>query len=275
MKRAALAVILVSIVGLAGCSTAADHESQQKPLAADAKPDWRQLPLSKGDAIDPSWSLVGFGRYVVDGDAIRTDPAEGGLGLLVYTKEKFGDCQLRIVYKTKDARSNAGVYVRIDDGILQRLDSKHPPAKRDADGKLPQSELAKFKDAADKELGAWWPVHHGYEVQICDTGGEFHRTGAVYSLAKAASLPQAEPGAWRTMVITLKGSQIQVEVDGKAVSSFDSEAKDLPPQKNWTEPRREPKRPTAGYIGLQVHDPGDLVWFKEISVRPLQEAKGQ
>jgi hypothetical protein len=24
-----------------------------------------------------------------------------------------------------------------------------------------------------------------------------------------------------------------------------------------------------GYIGLQNHDPGDIVWFREISVRPL------
>jgi len=38
------------------------------------------------------------------------------------------------------------------------------------------------------------------------------------------------------------------------------------------EPKREPKRPEAGYIGLQNHDPGDIVWFKEVSVRPLPSA---
>ena len=31
-------------------------------------------------------------------------------------------------------------------------------------------------------------------------------------------------------------------------------------------------RPATGYIGLQNHDPGDVVWFKEISVRPLPGA---
>jgi len=25
----------------------------------------------------------------------------------------------------------------------------------------------------------------------------------------------------------------------------------------------------VGYIGLQTHDPGDTVFFKEVSVRPL------
>ena len=45
--------------------------------------------------------------------------------------------------------------------------------------------------------------------------------------------------------------------------------------KEWFEPKREPKRPVAGYIGLQNHDPGDVVWFKEVSVRPLPPVTGQ
>jgi hypothetical protein len=48
----------------------------------------------------------------------------------------------------------------------------------------------------------------------------------------------------------------------------------LPPRKNWTEPIRELKRPTHGYLGLQNHDPGDVVWFKEVAVRRL-ESKGR
>ena len=35
----------------------------------------------------------------------------------------------------------------------------------------------------------------------------------------------------------------------------------------------EAKRPLAGYIGLQNHDPGDVVFFKEVSVRPLPGGK--
>jgi hypothetical protein len=30
-----------------------------------------------------------------------------------------------------------------------------------------------------------------------------------------------------------------------------------------------------GYIGLQNHDPGDVVWFRDISVRPLPVAAGK
>src|SRR6185295_7588762 len=60
-----------------------------------------------------------------------------------------------------------------------------------------------------------------------------------------------------------------VDLDGKRLSSFDATAPNLPERKNWTEPIREGQRPTHGYIGLQNHDPGDVVWFKEVSVRPL------
>ena len=70
------------------------------------------------------------------------------------------------------------------------------------------------------------------------------------------------------MIITLDGNLLKVELDGKSVTTFDPAGKDLPPRKEWYEPKREPKRPTSGYIGLQTHDPGDVVWFKEVSVRP-------
>jgi hypothetical protein len=64
---------------------------------------------------------------------------------------------------------------------------------------------------------------------------------------------------------------ILVDLDGQRVSEFDPEGKDLPKQKEWHEPRRGPKRPLSGYLGLQNHDPGDVVHFKEISVRPLED----
>ena len=74
------------------------------------------------------------------------------------------------------------------------------------------------------------------------------------------------------MIITLTGEKISVDLDGQRITNFDSASPDLPPRKQWHEPKREPKRPVAGYIGLQNHDPGDVVWFKEVSVRSLPPA---
>ncbi|HUE70491.1 MAG TPA: DUF1080 domain-containing protein, partial [Pirellulaceae bacterium] len=222
--------------------------------------------------VDPGWTLVGYGSFDVAGGVLRTAPDEKGLGLLLYTKEKFGDCQIRVVFRAEDAKSNAGVFVRIDDGILQQVGKNHAPAKRDERGKLTTESLQIFKDASERGIGAWYAVHHGYEVQICDHSDPLHRTGAIYSLAQSAEAPQHEPDAWRTMVITLKGNQVLVELDGKPVTAFDPADPSIPPQKEWYEPRREAKRPQSGYIGLQVHDPGDIVEFKSVSVRPLQKS---
>jgi hypothetical protein len=235
---------------------------------------WRSLSLIKEGKVDPAWVHLGYGGFVVDDGLLRTECDEKGLGLLLYEKEKFGNCQIRVVYKQKDAKSNAGVYVRIDDGILKQVDQKHAPAHRDADGKLSDESLQVFKEASEKEQGAWYAVHHGYEVQICDTAeGKHSRTGAVYSLAASSALPDKRPSEWKTMVITLDGNLVQVDIDGQQVTRFDPQSKDIPADRQWYEPKREPKRPERGYIGLQNHDPGDVVYFKEVSVRELAKRK--
>ena len=241
--------------------------------AAESKPtsNWRPLPLIKDGKVDPSWVHVGYGGFVVDGDSLRTEAAPECLGLLVYKKEQLGDCQIRVVFKAKDERANSGVYVRIADGILDRVGKPGAAFDRDSTGKPSDQSMEKVKASAENDEGAWYAVHHGYEVQIAGGGDRLHRTGAIYSLAPSDSIPK--PGKWQTMIITLDGTKIAVELDGKPVSHLDTASKDLPARKQWHEPKREPKRPEIGYIGLQNHDPGDVVWFKEISVRKLNKRR--
>ncbi|MFP5260717.1 MAG: DUF1080 domain-containing protein [Blastocatellia bacterium] len=191
---------------------------------------WRQL--FNGRDMD-GWQHVGPGGFRVENGALVT---EGGMGLLWYTREKFGDCVIRVVYKTTSVASNSGVYVRI----------------------------------ADRPKDEWFAVHHGYEVQICDKQNEYHRTGAVYSLSKSTKLPTNPPGRWNTLEITLKGDLITVAVNGVNVNTFDPK-QPVPERKEEWEPERGP-RPRAGYVGIQNHDDyasGEHVYFKEVSVRPL------
>jgi hypothetical protein len=160
------------------------------------------------------------------------------MGLLWFTREKFGNCQIRVVYKTTSKVSNSGVFIRI----------------------------------ADKPNDAWYAVHHGYEVQICDGSDEFHRTGAVYSLSKATASP-SKVDEWNTMEITLRGRRVIVTVNGVKVQDFDPETATIPERKKDYEPERGP-RPESGYFGLQNHDDvakGTQVYFKDVSVRPLEE----
>lgn len=264
VKRTLLAMTMALL--LASCSDAR-RETVGGKSTAD-KLAWRTLPLITDVKVDPAWFHTGYGTFTVDGGALRTDCDARGLGLLVYAKEKFGDCQIRVVYRGKDPHANSGVYIRIDDGILGKAGEMPTPATRENDGKLTADGLKAMQEASEKEVGPWYAVHHGYEVQIQDSADEFHRTGAIYSLNKADAAPEMkDAGAWRTMIITLEGQRVSVDVDGKRVSSFDSAAGTVPERKEWYEPKREPKRPAKGYIGLQTHDPGDVVWFKDVSVR--------
>src|SRR5205814_2925718 len=138
--------------------------------------------------VAPDWQQAGWGKFVVEGDTIRTEPSEKGLGVLVYMKERLGNCQIRIVYRPKDARSNSGVHIRVDDGILKWIGRDSIAVKREANGKLSPEMLKRMSEASEKEEGAWYAVHHGFEVQIQDDADAFHRTGSIYSYASATAL---------------------------------------------------------------------------------------
>jgi hypothetical protein len=227
--RTALATTLSLLSLLISCSRTA--EQPPTPPAEQATIDgWRQL--FDGRDLE-GWQHVGPGKFVVEDGLLRS---EGGMGLLWYTGETFGDCKIRVVFKTTSAASNSGVFVRI----------------------------------ADRPKDEWFAVHHGYEVQICDSQDEYHRTGAIYSLAKTTTLASKPPGEWNVMEITLDGPRIQVILNGQAVTDFDP-ARPAPPRTKDFEPERGP-RPDTGYLGIQNHDDyatGEHVYFKEVSVQPL------
>ena len=138
--------------------------------------------LFNGKNLD-GWEHVGPGRVYVEDGLMKT---EGSMGLLWYTREKLGNCTIRVVFnrvvfKTTKPDDNSGVFIRIPE----------PP-----------------KDP-------WQAVHTGYEVQILESwpedthersehqikyGDAWHTTGAIYSLSKAEAHPQKPPGEWNVMV---------------------------------------------------------------------------
>jgi len=239
------------------------------------EPAWRTLPLIANGKVDEGWVHVGWGGFVVEDGSLRTDCDPKGLGLLVYKKEKFGNCQLRVLFKTKETKSNAGIYVRIADGILEQVSRPGAAFDRSAAGKISEESMKNMMKTSEREEGPWFAVHRGYEVQIMDAADELHRTGAIYSLAPSSAISEKPAGEWKTMIITLAGNRIFVDLEGKRVTSFDPGSLGVSHDRKWFEPKREPKRPEAGYLGLQNHDPGDIVWFKEVSVRPLRDSEAK
>lgn len=184
-------------------------------------------PLFNGKDAS-GWKHVGPGSFAVEDGMLKT---VGGMGLLYFEREKFGNATLRVVFKTSADKDNAGVVIRLPE----------PPGD------------------------AWYGVHNGYEVQIDGGGDEWHCTGAIYSLSKVSERTQKPTGEWNTMDITLDGAVTRITLNGEVVNVFDP-SKPVPERKQWFEPVRGP-RPDSGYIGLQNHDARSTVWFKEISVR--------
>jgi len=157
--------------------------------------------------------------------------SEGGMGMLWYTEEKFSDVTLQLEFKLGVPEANSGVFVRIP--------------------RAPENP--------------WTAVNGGYEVQIDEGGDDYHRTGVLYSLTKALVHPRLQE--WNRLEITLDGPRTQVRVNGELVTDF-TEGDPVPEKQQRYEPDRGP-RPLAGYIGLQNHATRDLVYFRNIAVRPL------
>jgi hypothetical protein len=102
-----------------------------------------------------------------------------------------------------------------------------------------------------------------------DAGPELRGTGSIYTFAQAKARP-AKPGEWNTLEVTLDGDRIRTTINGVSVAEFDPTGP--VPERQSTGPHGDPERgprPRAGYIGLQNHDDGSVVYFKEVSVRPL------
>jgi hypothetical protein len=199
-----------------------------------------QRPLFNGKDLT-GWRHVGKGQVIVENGLLKT---VGGMGLLYFAGERFGDCVIRVAYRTTTVDDNSGIFVRIPE----------PPGD------------------------AWQAVHTGYEIQILENfpenytlsdhqkkfGTSWHTTGAIYSMSPALARPQKPVGEWNTMEIELRGPRTVVRLNGVLVNDF-VEGSTVPPREHSYEPIRG-RRPDAGYIGIQNHHEPQTVLFKEITV---------
>ena len=193
------------------------------------------LQAQEWTALYNGENLEGW-EHVGDGHFIIEDgilKSQGGMGLLWFTAQKFSNVKLRVVYKGAD-KNNAGVFIRIP----------------------------------EKPTEAWMPVNKGYEVQIDDREDEWHKTGVLYSLTKAKASP-GMPGDWNTMEISLLGDRTVVHVNGVLVTDF-TEGDPVPEKTLSYEPDRG-SRPESGFIGIQNHGDEDVIEFREVSYKKIED----
>jgi len=209
--------------------------SNSKTSIAQTKKDvsqWKQLFNGKDLS---GWKHVGGGSRFVEEGLLAS---KGGMGLLYWTGGKLGNCIIRVVYKMQNFNSNAGVFIRV-------------PIE-------PKEE--------------WMPVYYGYEVQIdnhpeTSNEDEYHISGTLYAFTKPLAKPGKPGPDWNTMEITLDGPRTIIYLNGEKVTDY-TEGQPTPERKFSFEPYPG-IRPNEGYIGLQNHGDEDIVYFKEVAVRPL------
>jgi hypothetical protein len=217
---------------------ALDRVLPPEPLAdrlSKASGAWE--PLFDGKTLD-GWQVLWGGVWTVEDGAIagRWDPQQERPGSSLkphgwlLTAREYGDFALRLSFKV-DRGGNSGVCVR------------YPRARFLQD-----------------------PAFAGYEIQIWDVAGEAAEfpTGCVYALARAYN-GLARPEAWNELEVFCRGPRITVLVNGsRAADCLDLGR--LDPRTG--EPSPGP-RSLHGFVGLQIHDRGKTVRFKDIAIKEI------
>lgn len=195
-----------------------------KELAPVIEPGF--VPLVDGTI--EGWEMIGAGHFKKFGHVLETD---GGIGLLVYRKEKFKDFVLKMDWRVLNVTDNSGVYVRVPE-----IDKNDP----------------QWLEEANK----------GWEVQIDERGFDsttntehdpLKTTGAVYDVSPAVALVSKPVREWNSFEIKVKKQNVKVLLNGVLVSEVKNDASRFP----------------EGYVGLQNHHPGSRVQFGNIRIKKL------
>jgi hypothetical protein len=112
------------------------------------------------------------------------------------------------------------------------------------------------------------PAYTGMEIQILDDYAEqwrdlnpYQYTGSIYDVQAPSERATKQAGQWQKMVITARGPQIQVSLNGEKIVDTDVT---YFPYKADSHPGLTRN---GGYIGLQNH--GNRVEFRNIRIRVL------
>jgi len=103
----------------------------------------------------------------------------------------------------------------------------------------------------------------GYEVQVNNSHTDWRRTGSLYSIQDVKET-YVKDNEWYEEYIMVQGKKITIKINGKTVVEY-------------TEPddvgsKNAGGRAIAdGTFALQGHDPGSVVYYKDIMVRVLPE----
>ena len=100
----------------------------------------------------------------------------------------------------------------------------------------------------------------GFECQVNETHSDPKKTGSLYNIKNVMDVSPVKDDEWWEYDITVKGKTATLKVNGKVTVE-------------WTQPENARKKLSEGTFALQAHDPGSVVYYKNIRVKRLAEAE--
>ncbi|MGH2712220.1 MAG: 3-keto-disaccharide hydrolase [Actinomycetota bacterium] len=188
----------------------------------------------------------------------------GGLGMLWYPVEAYGDAALKVEFR--DMRADSGY---ANSGVFMRFPK--------ADGTGPGNVAGRYPCEAQGRP-AWVAIYCGHEIQIYDgPTGETQKTGSIYNFAPR-TLEQAQPtekGVWNEYEVrTVGGGAYTITVirNGKVINEFVNAPSKLSSRPG--DPPTDMRQNATGYVGLQNHGNADVIQFRNIRVEDLSPGAG-
>ena len=106
-----------------------------------------------------------------------------------------------------------------------------------------------------------WPTY-GYEVQVNNTQGDWKRTGSLYGIVDIKE-NYIKDNEWYTEYVKVEGKRIIIKINEIVVVDYTE------PENPLREGEGIHRVLSVGTFALQGHDPGSVVYYKDIMVRPL------
>ncbi|MBA3313212.1 MAG: DUF1080 domain-containing protein [Planctomycetota bacterium] len=106
-----------------------------------------------------------------------------------------------------------------------------------------------------------WPAQ-GHEIQVNISHTDPVKSGSLYNRVKLFSAP-AKDNEWYRCRITVKGKTVRTEINDKVLYEYVE-----PPGVS-----EEPQIGDGGLMALQAHDPKSVVYYRDLRIKPLDEAK--
>lgn len=106
-----------------------------------------------------------------------------------------------------------------------------------------------------------WPAG-GFEAQVNNSQSDWKRTGSLYSVVNVVEAP-AKDNEWFPYMIKVEGNHIRIECNGKVCVDYEQ-----PPGAHAGE--GFDRVLGAGTFALQAHDPGSVVYWRNMKVKHLK-----